>query len=75
MNEGTPSVLLTNVSTTSTGKILPCASRTISASTWKRSNPLSVNGVICERVGQGGTNSGRKAQQVAQRRRRRLIDV
>jgi hypothetical protein len=56
---GTPSVLATMYCTTSAGRRLPAARKVISASTCGRSRRLSTSGVMWERGGQGGLNSGR----------------
>src|SRR6266849_4988332 len=59
-NSGTPSVLATICSTTSDGRALPPVTRSTIASTWLRSKRLSVSWLRCERLPQGGVNSGRK---------------
>jgi hypothetical protein len=51
--------------TTSAGSALPPARWVSSDSTWGRSRRVSVRGVICERLGQGGMNSGRNVRRLS----------
>src|SRR5216684_8661454 len=59
-NRGTPSVLATICCTTSGGRALPPVTRSTIASTWLCPKRLSVSWLRCDRLPQGGVNSGRK---------------
>src|SRR5215510_2404121 len=66
-NKGTPSVLATICCITSRGRALPPVTRFTIVSTCGRSKRLSVSWLRCERLPQGGVNSGRKVSSTYRR--------